>query len=164
MKQHQESNTQKDHFNQTAPLKLLDKPGLTTQGNTKVQFKLRCTSSLAPHSLLGGLVDQGLVDVRDDASTCNGALDEGVELLISTDGQLKVARGDTLNLQILASIPSQLQNLSSQVLQDGSRVDSCSGTNTTICLSPLLKLAVDTANRELKMPSTLNISKLIPQL
>ena len=115
-------------------------------------------------SLLGGLVDQGLMDVRDYTSTCDGALDEGVELLISTDGQLKVARGDTLNLQILASIPSQLQNLSSQVLQDGSRVDGCSGTNTTICLSPLLKLAVDTANRELKMPSTLNISKLIPQL
>ena len=115
-------------------------------------------------SLLGGLVDQGLVDVRDDTTTCNGALDEGVELLISTDGQLKVARGDTLNLQILASIPSQLQNLSGQVLQDGSRVNGCSGTNTTICLSPLLKLAVDTANRELKMPSTLNISKLIPQL
>ena len=161
--QYQESVTHKDPFNQTAPLKT-KQPGLTTQGHTKVQFKLRCTSSLAPHSLLGGLVDQGLMDVRDYTSTCDGALDEGVELLISTDGQLKVARGDTLNLQILASIPSQLQNLSSQVLQDGSRVDGCSGTNTTICLSPLLKLAVDTANRELKKPSTVNISKLIPQL
>jgi hypothetical protein len=115
-------------------------------------------------SLLGGLVDQGLVDVRDDTSTCDGALDEGVELLISTDGQLKVARGDTLDLQILASIPSQLQNLSGQVLQDGSGVYGCSSTNTTICLSPLLKLAVDTANRELKMTSIINFSKLLPQL
>src|SRR5690242_1704224 len=102
-------------------------------------------------SLLGGLVDQGLVDVRDDTSTRDGALDEGVKLLISADGELKVARGDTLDLQILAGIPSELQNLSGQVLQDGSRVDCCSGTNTPICLGPLLQLTVDTANRELKM-------------
>ncbi|CAN6309399.1 unnamed protein product [Urochloa humidicola] len=106
---------------------------------------------ISSSSLLGGLVDQGLVDVRDDTSASNGALDEGVELLISTDGQLQVARGDTLDLQVLASIPSQLQNLGCQVLQDGSRVDCCSGTNTTVCLGPLLQLAVDTANRELKM-------------
>jgi hypothetical protein len=61
-----------------------------------------------------------------------------------------MARGDTLHLQILASIPSQLQNLGSQVLQDGSGVDGCGGTNATICLSPLLQLTVDTPNRELK--------------
>jgi hypothetical protein len=111
-------------------------------------------------SLLGRLVDQGLVDVWDDTSTSDGALDEGIELLISTDSQLKVARGDTLHLQVLASISGQLQNLSSQVLQDGSRVDCCSGTNTAICLGSLLQLAVDTANRELKWDG--KISKLIP--
>ena len=90
------------------------------------------------------------MNVRDDTSTCDGALDEGVELLVSTNGQLQMARGDTLHLQILASIPSQLQNLSSQVLQDGSRVHGCGGTNTAIGLSPLLQLTVDTSNRELK--------------
>jgi hypothetical protein len=78
------------------------------------------------------------VDVRDDTTTGNGALDEGVKFLISTDGQLQVARGDTLHLEIFASIPSQLENLCRQVLQDGSRVDCCSGTNTTVRLSPLL--------------------------
>lgn len=90
------------------------------------------------------------MDVRDDTSTSNGALDEGVELLISTNGQLQMAGGDTLHLEILASIPSQLQNLSGQVLQDGSGVHGCSCTNTAICLGPLFQLTVDTSNRELK--------------
>jgi hypothetical protein len=61
-----------------------------------------------------------------------------------------MARGDTLHLQILASVAGQLKNLSSQVLQDSSRVDSRSSTNTAIRLSPLLQLTMDTANRELK--------------
>ena len=90
------------------------------------------------------------MNVWDDTSACDGSLNEGVQFLISTNGQLQMARGDTLDFQILASIPSQLQNLSSQVLQDGSGVHSCSGTNTAICLSPLLQLTVDTSNRELK--------------
>ena len=101
-------------------------------------------------SLFGRLVDQGLVDVRDHTSTSNGALDEGVELLVSTDGQLEVTRGDTLHLEILAGVASQLQDLSRQVLQDGSRVDRRSSTNTAIGLSPLLQLTMDTAHRELK--------------
>jgi hypothetical protein len=33
------------------------------------------------------------VDVGDDAATGNGALDEGVQFLVSADGQLEVARG-----------------------------------------------------------------------
>lgn len=90
------------------------------------------------------------MDVRDHTSTSNGALDEGVKLLVSTDGQLEVTRGDTLDLQILASVPSQLQYLSCQVLQDSSRVDRRSSTNTAICLRPLLQLTMDTADRKLK--------------
>jgi hypothetical protein len=78
------------------------------------------------------------VDVRDDTTAGNGALDEGVKLLISTDGQLQVARSDTLHLEIFTRISSQLQNLCCQVLQDGGRIDCCSSTNTTVCLCPLL--------------------------
>jgi hypothetical protein len=72
--------------------------------------------------------DQGPVDVRDHTSTSNGTLDEGIQLFISTDGQLKMARGDTLHLQILTGVPSQLQDLSSSVLRDSSRVDRCSSS------------------------------------
>ena len=48
--------------------------------------------------LLGGLVDEGLVDVGDHTTTGDGRLDEGVELLVTTDGELKVAGGDALDL------------------------------------------------------------------
>ena len=51
--------------------------------------------------LLGGLVDEGLVDVGDHTTAGDGRLDEGVELLVTTDGELKVAGGDALDLWCL---------------------------------------------------------------
>lgn len=48
--------------------------------------------------LLGGLVDEGLVNVRDHTTSGDGSLDEGVKLLVTTDGELKVAGSDTLHL------------------------------------------------------------------
>ena len=55
------------------------------------------------------------MDVRDDATAGDGGLDQGVQLLVSSDGQLQVAGGDTLHFQILGGVARQLKNLSSQV-------------------------------------------------
>ncbi len=52
-------------------------------------------------ALLGGLLDERLVDVRNHTTTSNGGLDEGIQLLITADGELKMARGDTLHLLTL---------------------------------------------------------------
>ena len=38
------------------------------------------------------------MNVGDDTTAGDGGLDEGVELLVTADGQLEVARGDTLHL------------------------------------------------------------------
>jgi len=65
------------------------------------------------------LADQGLVDVRDHAASGNGGLDEGVQLFVSSDGELQVTGGDTLHLQVLRRVACQLENLSGQVLKDG---------------------------------------------
>lgn len=54
-----------------------------------------CTATLL---LLVGLVDEGLVDMRNDTTPCNGPLDECVQLLISSDGQLQMPGRDTLHL------------------------------------------------------------------
>ncbi len=68
--------------------------------------------------LLVCLVNQRLVDVRDHTSAGNGRLDQCIQLLISANSQLEVAGGDTLNLEILGGVTSELQDFSRQVLQD----------------------------------------------
>ena len=64
------------------------------------------------------------MDVRDDATAGDGGLDQGVQLLVSSDGQLQVAGGDTLHFQILGGVARQLKNFSSQVF--------CKNTSTKL--------------------------------
>ena len=61
------------------------------------------------------LSDERLVDVGDDTSSGDGGLDEGVQLLVTSDGQLQVAGGDTLHLQVLGSVSGQLENLKNKL-------------------------------------------------
>ena len=88
--------------------------------------------------------------MRQHTTTGNGSLDEGVQLFITPDGQLQVAGSDTLDLAILGDVASQLKNLSSQILQNGSSVDCGSSTNALLGGGAVLQETVDTANRELK--------------
>ena len=53
--------------------------------------------------LLGGLVDERLVDVGDHTTTGDGRLDQGVELLVTADGELEVAGRDALDLWVSGS-------------------------------------------------------------
>lgn len=39
-----------------------------------------------------GLVDEGLVDVGNHTTTGDGRLDEGVQLLVTTNGELQAGR------------------------------------------------------------------------
>ena len=43
---------------------------------------------------------RGELTTHDDATARNGGLDERVQLLIAADGQLQVARGDALHLNL----------------------------------------------------------------
>ena len=63
------------------------------------------------------------MDVGDDTTTGDGGLDESVELLISSDGELEMSWGDSLHLEIFGSVTSELKDLSGQVLEDGSAVN-----------------------------------------
>jgi len=89
------------------------------------------------------------VNVGDDTTASNGGLDEGVELLVTSDGELQVAGGDTLDLQVLGGVTGKLEDLSGQVLEDGSAVDGGSRTDTTTSVATILEEAVDTADGEL---------------
>ena len=66
--------------------------------------------------LLAALVDQRLVDVRDDAATCDCRLDQRVEFLVSADGELQVARRDALDFQVLGGVAGELEDLGGEVL------------------------------------------------
>ena len=51
------------------------------------------------------------MDVRDHATAGDGRLDEGVQLLVTTDGELQVARRDTLDAQVLGRVTGELEHL-----------------------------------------------------
>lgn len=89
------------------------------------------------------------MDVRDDTTAGNGSLDQGVQLLVSSDGELQMSRGDSLDLQVLGSVTCKLEDLSSEVLKDGSTVDSGCGSNSAVSTDSALEESVDSSNWEL---------------
>lgn len=40
----------------------------------------------------------------EDTTKSDGGTDEGIELLVTTDGELEMAWGDTLDLEVLGSV------------------------------------------------------------
>jgi hypothetical protein len=94
--------------------------------------------------------EQVLVDVGNDTSAGNGGLDQQVQFLVSSDRQLQVPGSDPAHLEVLRSISRQLQHLSRQVLQNGSRVDRRSRTHPVARRHPALEEAVDPAHGELQ--------------
>jgi hypothetical protein len=72
----------------------------------------------------GGGAKRTLVDVGQNTTLGDGDVSEKlVQLLIVADGELKVTRDDTGLLVVTSGVTSQLEDLSSQVLEDGSEVD-----------------------------------------
>jgi hypothetical protein len=111
------------------------------------------------------------VDVRQDTTAGNRRANERVELLVSTDGELQVAGGDTLDAQVLRRVACErvtlsviqregeatgaarrtgkLENLGGEVLEDGRRVNSRLGTDTHVVLGASLQVTVDSTDGEL---------------
>lgn len=49
-------------------------------------------------------------------SSSNCCFDKGVQLLVTTDGELQVAGGDTFHLQVFGGIACQFQNLNNHTI------------------------------------------------
>jgi hypothetical protein len=88
--------------------------------------------------------------MRDDTTAGDRGLDKRIQLLISADGQLQVARRDTLDLEVLGRVACQLQHLGRQVLHDGGGVHGGRGAHTLVVGHALLQEAVDAAHGELR--------------
>lgn len=88
------------------------------------------------------------MDVGQDTTLCDGDVSEQlVQLLIVSDSELEMSGDDTGLLVVTGSVTSQLENLSSEVLEDGGEVDGSTGTDT-LSVVALAEQTVDTTNGE----------------
>ena len=72
-----------------------------------------------------------LVNVGEDTTLGDGDVSEKlVQLLVVPDGELEMTGNDTGLLVVAGSVTGQLENPSSEVLEDGSEVDGGTGTDT----------------------------------
>ena len=100
--------------------------------------------------LLGLLGEEDSLDVGEDTTLGNGNSGEKfVELLVVADGELEMTGDDPGLLVVTGSVASELEDLSCEVLHDGSEVHW--GTSTyTFSIVSLAEETVDTSNGELK--------------
>ena len=66
------------------------------------------------------------------SSEGDGCADKRVELLVTADGELQVARRNTLDLKILGGVARQFEDFCSQVLEDGGEVDGGFGADARL--------------------------------
>jgi hypothetical protein len=125
--------------NQSAPEKKTNNP----------RKKIEPLQLLAALAGLGSLLgEKVLVDVGENTTLGNGDVtQELVQLLIVADGKLEVTGNDTGLLVVAGGVSSQLENLSSEVLEDGSEVNGSTGTDT-LSVVALAEQTVNTANGE----------------
>ena len=74
---------------------------------------------------------------------------ECVELLVTADGELKVARRDTLNLEILRSVACEFENFRSEVLQDSGQVNRGLGADARLLARDGTKVTLYATARKL---------------
>ena len=90
--------------------------------------RVKSNNLLVLLAALGGEEDS--VDVGENTTLGDGnTSQELAQLLIVADSQLDVAGDDTGLLVVASGVASQLEDLSGEVLKDGSEVDGGTGTN-----------------------------------
>mgnify|MGYP005725321549 CR=1 FL=1 len=100
--------------------------------------------------LLGLLGQKYSLDVRQNSTLGDGyAGEQFVELLIVTDGELKMTGNDPGLLVVTGSVSCKLENLSCEVLHDGSEVHWGTSSNSLTIVSFPQK-TMDTSYWELK--------------
>ena len=94
------------------------------------------------------------MDVGEDTTGGDGGiLKESVELLVVSDGELDVSGDDSGLLGVLSGVTGELENLSSEVLKDGGKVDGGTSTNSG-SRSVLLQESSNSTNGELETGSS----------
>ena len=100
--------------------------------------------------LLGLLGEEDGLDVGQDTSLCDGDTGQKlVQLLVVPDGELEVTGDDPGLLVVTGGVAGQLEDLSRQVLHNGSHVHGGTGSDT-LSIVALTQQTVDTSDGELK--------------
>ena len=90
------------------------------------------------------------LDVRQHTSLGNGDTAEKlVQFFIVADGQLQVTGDDTGLLVVTGSVAGELENLSGEVLHDGSQVHGCTSSDT-VGVVALAEKTMDPSHGELQ--------------
>ena len=98
-------------------------------------------------SLLG---EEGSLDVGEDSTLGDGHTSEQlVELLVVADGKLDVAGVDAGLLVVAGSVSGELEDLSAEVLENGSEVNGGTSTDAATEVT-LAEVTVDTTDGELE--------------
>lgn len=100
--------------------------------------------------LLFDLEQQGAVDAGEDTTKGDGGADEGVELLVTTDGELQVAGRDTLDLEVLCGVAGELEDFGRQVFEHGRHVHGRLCRDAHLVLRVRLEETLDTTAGELE--------------
>lgn len=117
--------------------------------NPKTQTTIRRLCDVLLSLLLFDLEQQSAVDGWKHTTKGDGGTDKGVELLITADGELKVARGDALDLEILCGVAGKLEDFGRQVFEDGSDVHGGLCGDAHLVLRVRLEETLDTTAGEL---------------
>lgn len=61
--------------------------------------------------------------MRKNTSKRDGCADQRIQLFVTTDGELQMARRNTLHFEVFGGIASKLEDFGGEVFKDGSDVD-----------------------------------------
>lgn len=99
--------------------------------------------------LLLDLEQKRSVDMWQNTTERDGRADQRIQFLVSADGELQVARSDTLDLEILGCVSCQFQDFGREVFEDGGDVYGGFGTDAHLVLGLRLQETLDTTAGEL---------------
>ena len=89
------------------------------------------------------------MDMGDHTSTGDGSLDEGIKLLVTSDGQLQMSWSNSLDLQVLGGVSGEFEDLSGQVLEDSGSVNGGGSSDSGVGCDSALQESVDSSHGEL---------------
>ena len=77
-----------------------------------------------------------------DTTEGDSRADEGVELFITTDGELEMAWRDALDFEIFGGISGEFEDFGSEVFEHGGEVDGGFGANAHLVASGVTEVTL----------------------